>query len=225
MTTDSSSSFTYLDATRKMPLVELPVRSAVIALDRGRILLSPAMNLTDAEIEETGAITDIVAPNLFHLDGVPRAAAKHPNARVWGPVGAKEKLPDVTWQGILGVDDWTHEKELAHVGLAGMPTVNESVFTHRASRTLLVSDLVFNIRGSRGFGPWLIFSLFGTKDRFGVSRFFSRMAKDKAAFEGSLKDLFALDFDAIVPSHGNVVPSGAKELLREALAERGYAVR
>lgn len=205
-----------------MPLIELPVRSGVIALGSGRVLLSPAMNLTDEEIASAGEITDIVAPNLFHLDGVPRAAAKHPKARVWGPVGAKEKLPEVKWQGVLGVDDWTHEKELAHVGLAGMPKVNESAFVRRDSGTLLVSDLVFNIENAQGFGAWLILSMFGTHNRFGVSRFFSRMVKDKSAFEASLKDLLALDFDVIVPGHGAIVESGGKKLLRRALEERGF---
>lgn len=216
------SELTYVEVERPMPLMKLPCRTTVLQLQNARILLSPASTLTGEHLREAGAVTDIVAPSLLHLDGIPAAASAHPTARVWGPAGAAEKLAGPAWQ-VLGAEPWPFETELAHVALEGMPKVQESVFLHRSSRSLFTTDLVFNILEPRGFGSWLILNVFGTHGRFGVSRLFAGMVKDKAAFERSLRAILALDFDRLVPAHGSVVETGAKAALTAALRQRGYA--
>ncbi len=213
---------TFLDSAVQMPAVLLPVRSVVVSLEQGRVLHSPGSRLTAQQLRDAGAVTDIVASGLLHLGGMEAAAAAHPNARLWGPPGCKEKLPNLAWHGVLGADPWPYERELAHVALEGIPSLCESVFLHTASKALLVTDLVFNIENPKGFGAWLIFSIFGTHGRFGVSRLFLRQVKDRAAFERSLAQVKALDFDHIVPSHGSVYSGEAKAKLLEALKERGY---
>lgn len=198
-----------------MPLMELPIRTCLV----DGVLLSPGSTLTKEELGRLSGVTDIVATNLFHLDGVAKAAECFPEARVWGPIGAQEKLPSVRWTRTLGVDAWEHAS-LKHVLLEGMPKVNDSVFV--ADGTLYLSDLAFNIEHPKGFGAWLILSMFGTHGRFGVSRFFAKMVKDRATFEGALGRVMAHDFDAVVPAHGAVVEEGGKERLRKALLERGF---
>lgn len=217
------SELTYVEVERPMPLMKLPCRTTVIQLQGARILLSPASTLGVDHLREAGAVTDIVAPSLLHLDGVPAAAAAHPEARVWGPAGAAEKLPGPTWL-VLGAEPWPFDGELAYLALGDMPKVCESLFLHRASRSLFTTDLVFNILEPRGFGSWLILNVFGTHGRFGVSRLFAGMVKDKAAFERSVREILALDFDRLVPAHGSVVESGAKAALTAALHQRGYSL-
>ena len=215
------SELTFVEVERRMPLMQLPCRTVVMQLQSARVLFSPASTLTAQHLRDAGAVTDIVGPSLLHLEGGPAAVAAHPSARLWGPKGAVKKQPGHEW-AVLGMEPWPFEGELAHVALEGMPTVRESVFLHRASGSLLVTDLAFHIDQPRGFGPWLLLSLFGTHGRFGVSRLFARMVKDKAAFERSLDAVLALDFDRLVPAHGTVVESGAKAALRAALRERGF---
>ena len=99
----------------------------------------------------------------------------------------------------------------------------ESVFMHQASRTLIVTDLAFNIEDPLGFGAWLILSIFGTHGRFAVSRLYTKLIKDRARFEASLARLRGLDFDNLVPSHGSILRGNAKAKLTEALRERGFA--
>jgi hypothetical protein len=212
----------FIEVDLQMPLMKLPVRTSLIELERARVLLSPASTLTEAQLRDAGEVTDIIAPSLLHSGGMKSAAAAHPRARLWGPVGIKEKLPALSWHGILGVDAWPYDGELRHVALRGMPDFNESVFLHLRSRVLLVSDLVFNIEEPRGMGAWLILNLFGTYRRLGVSRLFVRAVKDRAAFLESIKQIAALDFAHVAPAHGGVVSEGGKEKLLAALRERGY---
>ncbi|QRK09688.1 hypothetical protein JQX13_06045 [Archangium violaceum] len=196
----------------------------IAPLASGRVLLSPASTLTQEALLRAGPVTDIVAPNLFHTGGIQAASAAHPQARVWGPPGCREKQPGVTWHGLLGKDPWPHEGELPVFQVEGMPGFHEHVFLHKASRSLLVSDLVFNVVDARGLGAWLIFSLFGTYRRLGVSRLFLRYAKDRPAFESSLKKITALEFDHLLPGHGAVVMNDGRAALIGALRERGVRV-
>jgi len=215
---------TLLDTERSMPLMKLPLRTMVIELKAGRILLSPASTMTALELAGLGELSDIVAPNLTHLEGVPAAVRAHPKARVWGPKSAQKKQPDVTWQGTLGVDSWPYEDELAHLAVNGMPRMKESLFLHHASKALLVTDFAFNMGSPPGIGPRMVLGLFGTYGRFGVSRLFLMLVKDKPAFLNSIAPLGGLDFEHVVPAHGSVVSDEAKPRLLAALLERGYSV-
>jgi glyoxylase-like metal-dependent hydrolase (beta-lactamase superfamily II) len=213
-------SLTFLDTAKQMPLMQLPVRTAVIPLRDARMLFSPGSTLTAEQLRSAGAITDIVAPSLLHTAGMAPAAAAFPDARLWGPVGAARKHPELKWHGTLGVDAWPFEDELTLLPLAGMSKVHEHLALHRASRTLLATDLVFNIEQPSGAGAWLILNIFGTYKRFGVSRLFMKYVDDPAAFRTSLDRLLALDFDRLVPSHGAIVETDAKARLVAALRER-----
>lgn len=210
----------FVEATVSMPLLPLPVRCCVVELEGGRVLLSPSSALTDEQLRSCGDVTDIVAPNLLHTAGMKRAAAVFPRARLWGPEGCEQKQPTLAWTGRLGIDPWPWEEQLPFVALRGQPEFNEVVFLHRASRSLLVTDLVFNLVDAAGAGAWLILQLFGTWRRFGVSRLFLRGVKDRAAFRASMDEVLALDFDHVVPSHGAIAEGNGKERLRAALVER-----
>lgn len=206
---------------KRMPATDLPVTTSVAQLDRARVLLSPASTLSPEALRSFGAITDIVAPSLLHTAGIPGAAAVFPEARLWGPPGAAAKLPAVRWTGTLGVDPWPYEEELALLPVAGMPKVQEHLFLHKASRSLIATDLVFNVVEASGPGAWLFLHLFGTWRRLAVSRLFLRFVKDKARFRASLQRVAALEFDNLVPGHGAVVEGRGRERLVAALRERG----
>jgi hypothetical protein len=209
-----------LEGELSMPLMKLPLRAVAVAVPGGRVLISPGSTFSEAQLREAGEITDIVAPNLWHLDGIPQAARVFPQARVWGPIGAKEKLPDAPWSAVLGQDAWPYEEALAHLPLAGMPKVAESLFCDRASQTLVTGDLVFNIENPRGVGPWIMLHLFGTYKRFGVSRLYLGMVHDKDALRQSLAPLADMKIERIMPGHGAIVETDAHRRLAAALAER-----
>jgi len=210
----------FIEAVLRSPLMQLPVRTVVFELDEARVLYSPASTLTAEQLREAGPVTDIVAPSLMHTAGMKAAAQAHPGARLWGPVGIREKHPELPWHGILGVDPWPFERELALLPLPGMPKLNECLFLHHASKALYVTDMVFNVTEPKGLATGLFFRMFGTYRRFAVSRLFLRFAKDRPALEAAVARVAGLDFLHVVPSHGEPVLEEGKGRLLAAFRER-----
>lgn len=214
-----------MECTIRMPLMSLPVRSMIVTLANAKVLISPGSELSEEQYAQLESITDIVAPNLLHCAGIPKAAEKFPEARVWGVSGAKEHRPKMSWTHVLTAESWPFQEELPVIALAGMPKVNEAVFVHRESSTLIATDFVFNLVRASGLGAWIILNLFGTYRKFGVSKFYAKFVSDKAVFEKSLGRLLAFEFENIVMSHGDVVKGGGKALLLQALRERSLQPR
>jgi len=206
------TNLTLLDSERQMPLMKLPVRSVLANLSTGRVLISPGSRLKIEQLRSLGQVDDIVANNCFHSAGMAKAKSVFPQAREWGVPGLK--FPT------LEESTWPHNQEMPFVFFAGVPKYNETVFIHKKSRTLICADLVFNLTDAQGFGAWMIFGMFGTYRRFGVSKFLIHLMVDRAAFEKSLGKLFQHDFDNILMAHGHPIIGGAKEKLLNALAER-----
>jgi hypothetical protein len=214
----------FLDSKVKMPLTELPVRTVVVKVGAGAVLISPGSQLLDEQYRTPWPITDIVAPNNFHTAGVVKAQRHFPQAILWGCEGAPEKHSHLAWQKLFGRDVWPYEEELSAFPIHGIPSVNETVFLHKPSKSLIVTDLCFNLSECRGLGANIIFRLFGTYNRFGVSRLMASLIRDRKAFTDSLSALFQNDFDRIIMSHGIPIENDAKRKLREALHERSLTV-
>ncbi len=219
---DPMENLKFLDSVKKMPIMALPVRSPVVTLKNNTILISPGSTLTSEQLRGLGNITDIVAPNLLHCAGMKLATTIFPNAKVWGVEGAQQAKPDIKWTHILTTQAWPYQDELALIPIEGMPAINEAVFVHKSTRTLIVTDFCFNLVNAKGLGAWIILNLFGTYRQFGVSKFFARYVKDRTAFEKSVKNLFTYDFEKIVVGHGEIVQEKAKEKLLAALAKRDF---
>lgn len=210
----------FIENTLESPLMHLPVRSVVFELNDARVMISPGSKLTAEQLREAGPLTDLVAPSLTHTAGMKAASEAHPTARLWGPPGVKEKHPELRWHGILGVDRWPFEAELALHPLPGMPRLNEMVFLHRPSKALYFTDLVFNVGEPKGLLAWMFFGMFGTYRRFAVSKLTLRLTKDRRALGTALEKVAALDFQHVVPSHGAPVVNDGKPRLLAAFRER-----
>lgn len=203
------SELRFLETEIQMPLMRLPVRTVVASFEQTTLIISPGSKLSKDQLKSAGHVTDIVAPSLFHAGGLENAVKVHPQARVWvSPFR----------------DPWPFKEHLPMALLAGMPKVNEVVFFHPKSKSLIVSDLCFNLVDAKGFGAWTILHLFGTYKKLGVSRFFTKFIQDKKAFEKSITEIFRYDFENIILSHGQNVIGGAKDRLRKALLERGFRI-
>lgn len=211
----------YIETEVKMPLMSLPVRTVIATTSQGRVMISPGSRITAEAYSQCPGITDIVAPNLFHCAGVPNAAKAYPAAKIWGVQGTKLAKPDISWTDELTTKNWKYQKELAVVCMGGMPKVNEAVFIHHETKSLIVTDLCFNMLDRTGFGAWLILSLFGTYNKFAVSKFMLKFLKDRNEFQKSLDELFSYDFENVVVSHGNNIHGNGKQVLRQALQSRG----
>ena len=103
--------------------------------------------------------------------------------------------------------------------LRGLPIFNEVVFLHRKTRTLIVSDLAFNIYEADGLLAPLVMRLNGMWKRFGPSRALAlMMRRNRLAATEDIRRILEWDFDRIVVGHGEVLTTGGREQMREAFA-------
>ena len=111
------------------------------------------------------------------------------------------------------------------IKVAGMPSINEHAFYHPESKTLVIADLLFNLPDSVGaFTLGFLGLISGIQKHPGNSRMFRLAIKDRNAFEQSLQQILALDFQQIIVAHGEPITTDAKETLAWVFRDLGYAV-
>lgn len=116
------------------------------------------------------------------------------------------------WNGRWG-------QEVKVLRIAGMPRLQEHAVLHVPSRTLILTDLVFNLRfPPHQSVPWALRWISGLKSFPGTSRLVKLCVKDRVAVRQSLEEMMAWDFDQVVVSHGELITENAKDTLRRVLA-------
>jgi hypothetical protein len=134
-----------------------------------------------------------------------------------GPEGLATKRPDLARDAALA--EGALAPGISALALHGAPSIDEFLVYHAASRTLVVTDLVFNVRRAVNFATWLVFALVaGTLGRLAPSRVWRWAVKDRRAFRASLTRALALDCERVVVAHGELVERDAKAALSTALA-------
>jgi len=212
-----------IDYGVRMPLMTLPTRSTVVRLRGNQLAIispGPLGAHEHGALSGIGTVEYLIAPNLFHHLHLPAAVATYPQAAVFAPEGlaAKNKqLRGMTLNPMSALSPIAGD-ELLSMQVDGVPKLAETVFLHVPSRSLIITDLAFNIEQPRGLGTYLVFNAFGTYRRFRTSRLISMLAKDRAAATASARAILNWDFERVVVSHGDIVQDNAKERMREALA-------
>jgi len=181
-------------------LVPIPVRMSVIRLRNGELVLhSPAPLGPElrAELDALGPVRFIVVP-AAHGKFAADAARAYPSAELLKDPGAR-------WEG-----------ELDSQRVRGFRLAEVALF-HRPSRSLVITDLCFNIQRSPHRVARAFFRANGMWQRFGPSRIIRALAvSSRAELRASLEQLLAWDFDRILPGHGDVVERGGPAALRAA---------
>jgi hypothetical protein len=198
-----------------------------VRLGDGALLVhspTPVDDALAAEIAALGPVGYIVAPNRFHHLHVTPFLTRFPGAKVYGAPGLADKRPDLTLAGTLddgAVAPWAGV--LDQITLGGAPKLNEVVFLHRASRSLLVTDLLFNMTAPDNWVTALVVRLMGTYKRLGPSRLLRwRLTRDRRALKADVERMLAWDFVRVLPGHGDVFES--PEARAQARASLGWVL-
>jgi hypothetical protein len=139
----------------------LPIRMTVIRLFSGDLLLHSPTQYSDdlkSAIDALGPIRHLIAPSVGHWMFLRDWQRACPAAKTWAVAGLKDRA-QVRKAGIridaeLGDDapgPWAGEIDQVVVRA---PVFKEVDFFHRASRTLLLTDLVLNIEPRPLSPPW-----------------------------------------------------------------------
>lgn len=126
--------------------VRLRSRMTVVRLVDGRLWVHSASEPTPelcAELDRLGQVSWVVVPNRFHHLHATAMKERYPDAQLIGPASAiarnKRVALDVT------LDDERLPSlvpELSPVALGGVPFLDETLFFHAKTRTLIGADLM-----------------------------------------------------------------------------------
>ena len=196
----------------------------VIRLASGELMLHSPCDITAAmaeEISALGPIAHVVLPGNFHHLYAATAQAAFPGAKTWICPGVERRRPNLKYDRVLGdvaPADWADE--IDQVLVRGTRIMREVAMFHRASRTLILVDLIENFTdatphtgGALKF--WFKYVLRMWNNPRPAPEY--RMGwSDRQACAKSLRRILAWDFQHIVLSHGDLVQSAAREVAIKA---------
>jgi len=202
--------------------VKLPIRMTVCRLPRGGLFVHSPLPLREPllmAVARIDAVEYLVAPSCLHHRFVGPWLTRFPGAKLYGAEGLARKRKDLQFAGVLGRGEAPWGAVIDQALIAGAPRLNETVFLHRPSRSLLVTDLLFNVSEPANFMTGLVLRMMGTRGRLAMSRAWRRYTRDRKALKASLEQVLSWDFGRILPGHGAVFESDeAPVKARAALA-------
>ncbi|HAN32624.1 MAG TPA: hypothetical protein DCQ06_13595 [Myxococcales bacterium] len=202
--------------------MHLNTRMTVLALSDGSLaLVSPIAHdpQLQREIEAIGPISSLIAPNLLHHLFIEQWIDALPEVLSYGPAGLSQKRPDLELNEPLGqrFDD-RFADDLIRVEIKGMPKLQESLFYHRASQTLVVTDFCLHLPDARGFTGFAS-RLLGIRKQPSVDWLFLSMVSDRAAFRSSLTPLWELPLQRLSMCHHQVAESDPQSIIERLLSQ------
>jgi len=191
-------------------------RMTVIRLKDGRVLVHSPVPIEEdlrSAVENLGRVGAMIAPNLFHHQFISEWRSAFPEAKAFCAPGLAAKKSDFKFDGVLedaSPSEWIGQVD--QVVIKGIPDYGEVVFFHRASRTLIVSDLVFN------YSPVQAASDPGGADGLGPHGRIRSAISDPNALRESIESVLRWPFERVVVSHGQIVESDGHARFRVGFA-------
>ena len=206
-----------VDGTIQMPPGPLPRRMTIVRLASGQLVIWSAIALDDkgmADVERLGRPAFLVVPNGFHREDAPAWKARYPDMRVVAPEGAVAAV-----NAVLPVEDSSGDfgdADTQFVSVAG--TIGESalVVHHRVGVSLVINDLIGNVRDARGVMKLVLLLMGFAGPRPQVPRMFRKRAVDDASKVAQQFRQWAElpGLSRIIVSHGAIIEDDPAGLLR-----------
>lgn len=203
--------------------VPFPTRMTIIALCGGLWLHSPVA-LDDRlrkAVTALGTVRWLVAPSWLHYAAIGDWRAAFPEAESWGAAGIEARAEahgmPVTLDRRLGRDQPPWADEIEQIRLTSR-FGDEVEFFHRASRTLILTDLIENFAPERvGWWCWPL-RLAGVLGPDGGTPRDYRAAYRRAGLREAVERMLALEPARVILAHGDCYLEDAPPRLRRALA-------
>ncbi len=200
--------------------IEMGTRMSVCRLSDGDLWVHSPLEL-DRRLRRTldslGQVRYVVSPNKLHHLFMGYYAAAYPDARIYASPGLPKKRPDLPFHATLGdrpEPEW--ERCLDQTVFRGNAFMEEVVFLHRQSRTLILADLLESAHPDSSPLMRLFGRLFGIYEKPGPPLDMKLLFRDRAAAWASLERVLSWDFDRIILAHGHLVETDGKKVLRKA---------
>jgi hypothetical protein len=205
----------------------LPVssRMTVVRFADGRLWLHSPVRFGEdvaAQLRGLGQVAWIVAPNRAHHLFAKHAQRMFPQAALYGAPGLAAKRPDLA--GLVELGDtvpaeW--QQDLDQVLIRGIPFVNETAWFHKASATLIMTDVLQCWCGDLDWKTSAYARLTGVRNHLDLPRTVRLVTRDKALAAGSARLILQWPFTRVITAHNSIVERDAHALVERAFGRFG----
>ena len=199
-------------------------RMTVVKLCNGSLWVDSPVSVTSEtlkRITELGPVRYLVAATPRHVWRLSAWHTLFPGAQLWAPRPTpftleKSPLPYTGILGELAPEDWADD--IDQLAFKGNPLIEEVVFFHKQSRTVILDDLIQVHRISKG-RPFrnALFRLEGVvspNGGVGLDIRLSFIRRNLA--RQSLQKLLSWDFDRLIIAHGPCIEKDARAFVERA---------
>jgi hypothetical protein len=123
-------------------------RMTIVRLNRGDLWVHSPTAISEpllVEVTQLGAVQYLISPNKIHHLYMQDWLKRFPTARLFAPPGLKKKRRDLAFHACLQDHPETEwGNEIDQIIFKGSAVMEEVVFFHKKSKTLIVADLIEN---------------------------------------------------------------------------------
>lgn len=205
--------------------IPFSTRMTVIKLSDGNLWVHSPICLKDelqTHIDRLGHVAYLIAPNKLHHLYLTQWLHRYPDARAYAAPGLAEKRSDIHFANVLAAQpENAWQNDIQQTLFTGSPLMQEAVFFHTASKTLILTDLIENFK-PEAFNSWqrTLARLTGIIAPHGKTPIDWRLsfyfAKNEA--RNALNKLIAWHPDNIVIAHGECIFGQGTEFLTRSFA-------
>lgn len=217
-----------VDSVMRTMAVTIPVRMSVVRLRSGALWLHSPTRPTDALLRalgEFGSVRHLVAPNVVHWSFVKDWQRRFPDSVAWAAPGLRARRP-VRRSGVRLDHDlsatppaaWADDIDQTVV--RGGFDVNEVAFLHRATKTLMLTDLVESFERDKVAAPLRpLVRLAGAMGPDGMAPAHYRLAVNwrRADAAAAAAQLLAWAPERVIFAHGQWFETDGTARLRRSL--------
>jgi hypothetical protein len=205
-----------------MPLTDLPRRMTVVRLNDGRLVVFSAIALGEDEmraLEDYGRPAFLVVPNDHHRLDAKVWKDRYPTMQVVAPEGSRTKVEQAVH--VDSTDPRFGDPNVQFVTVPGTRGHEAALVVRTVSGTTLVlNDIVGNIRNPSGFGGWFLRVMGFAGDEPHIPKPVKLvMIDDKQALRIQLLEWAHLEsLKRILVSHGSPIEEHPNQVLRDLAA-------
>ena len=206
--------------------LSIGTRMTVIRLANGELVVISPIQINETiviQLEEIGTVRHIIAPNLYHYFFAADFKMHYANATFWAIPGLKLKKPDLAIDQVITSETspWDGIEYLFFDGfrtpsLKGFDVLNECVFFHGASRTLILTDTAIHFDESFPVITQFAARVLGGYKTLRPSLLERIATTEKDKVRGAAEKVLRWDFERVIMAHGAIVEQNGKEKFRNA---------
>lgn len=206
--------------------LEVGTRMTVIRLENGEVVvISPIKvdELTINQINEIGKVNTIIAPNLYHHLYISNFKSIYDDAKIFAAPGLQSKRQDIKIDRTLNQGKIGSQDEIEYflfagfqiLDLKGLSPLNEIVFFHKTSQTLILTDTAFHFDESYSLKTQLTMRLIGGYKKLEPSILEKLAIREKEKVRKSIQKLLEWNFERVIMAHGSIIENQGKKKLQQ----------